>query len=430
MFEHLDPPDTPTPGAAEMQAVMARADTRRRQRRLSAGLGGLAPVVLAGLLYGAVVNRDDTRTVGVTDRPPAGVDAAVTTTTTAASPPSSAPSAPARAGSPARRPAPATVAGAAKPVRVAYLADEGGTTELWSIDPDARSPQRLFRTTRPAGCGTHGISVGPWSPDGNLVPLVRQRSCDHGAPPADVLLIDHTGTLIRTLVGVGGTDVTWAPDGKRLALATDNDVRVIDATSGDVVRTIADVVPTGAPVWGPSRRIAFVGRPSGAPATESPRLYTVDPDTKAAPRELLKGVTGIPSWSPRGTDLVVALDGSTSDPPLAVVPDRAGAAMTRLASGGVGPQWSPDGRCISALVTGSRSGTLDLVTFDAPDATTRCARLLGFAVTMDRTAWAPDSESLYFIKAGDLRNARLDSDVGWYLTSTSATESQPRVGGQ
>ena len=182
-----------------------------------------------------------------------------------------------------------------------------------------------------------------WSPDGSRLAF------DAGTRLA-VMRSDGTG--FRLLPQVTGDDgePAWSPDGRRLVLTGPppsggrSDLHVLELATGEPYRLTSDWGRS--PAWSSRNRIAFT-RGGSADRPGSGAVYTIRPG--GGGQRLLARRASDPSWSPRGTRLVLVRPrrGLTS---LWVV--RAdGSGLRRMVTPGADdprrPCWSPDGRQIA-----------------------------------------------------------------------------------
>ena len=182
-----------------------------------------------------------------------------------------------------------------------------------------------------------------WSPDGSRLAF------DAGTRLA-VMRSDGTG--FRLLPQVTGDDgePAWSPDGRRLVLTGPppsggrSDLHVLELATGEPYRLTSD--GGRSPAWSSRNRIAFT-RGGSADRPGSGAVYTIRPG--GGGQRLLARRASDPSWSPRGTRLVLVRPrrGLTS---LWVV--RAdGSGLRRMVTPGADdprrPCWSPDGRQIA-----------------------------------------------------------------------------------
>ena len=182
-----------------------------------------------------------------------------------------------------------------------------------------------------------------WSPDG------RRLAFDAGARLA-VMRSDGTGFRLLPQVTADDGEPAWSPGGRRLVLSGPppsggrSDLHVLDLASGEAYRLTSDGGRT--PAWSSRNRIAFTsGGSADRPGTGA--VYTIGPGGGGL-RRLARRASD-PSWSPRGTRLVVVRPRRRLTS-LWVV-RAAGSGLRRMVTPGVDsparPCWSPDGRQIA-----------------------------------------------------------------------------------
>ena len=218
--------------------------------------------------------------------------------------------------------------------------------------------------------GDGGLNVGPaLSPDGSRIAFLSGRD----RLSIDLFIADAaTGHVEHRLIQTAGdphfeslqflaSAGAWAPDGKRLALATVRKgqpvIAIVDTDSANVVVEIplSDLGEIFQPTWSPDgKSIAFSAQTGGL--TD---LYVCDVAAKTA-RKLTDDEFAdlMPAWSPDGSRIVFVTDRFRGDLAklsfnglgLALL-DPATGAVTRLDTGleqgrAISPQWSPDSRTI------------------------------------------------------------------------------------
>ena len=182
-----------------------------------------------------------------------------------------------------------------------------------------------------------------WSPDGSRLAF------DAGTRLA-VMRSDGTG--FRLLPQVTGDDgePAWSPDGRRLVLTGPppsggrSDLHVLELATGEPYRLTSD--GGRSPAWSSRNRIAFT-RGGSADRPGSGAVYTIRPG--GGGQRLLARRASDPSWSPRGTRLVLVRPRGRLTSLWVVRAD--GSGLRRMITPGADdprrPCWSPDGRQIA-----------------------------------------------------------------------------------
>ena len=182
-----------------------------------------------------------------------------------------------------------------------------------------------------------------WSPDGSRLAF------DAGTRLA-VMRSDGTG--FRLLPQVTGDDgePAWSPDGRRLVLTGPppsggrSDLHVLELATGEPYRLTSD--GGRSPAWSSRNRIAFT-RGGSADRPGSGAVYTIRPG--GGGQRLLARRASDPSWSPRGTRLVLVRPRRALTSLWVVRAD--GSGLRRMVTPGADdprrPCWSPDGRQIA-----------------------------------------------------------------------------------
>jgi len=222
---------------------------------------------------------------------------------------------------------------------------------------------------------TSGGRTGTASPDGRRVAYIANR--EQGGPGVYVARIDGTGArLVYAAENVQPfTDVTWSPDGTRIAFPyLGPKIGIVPAAGG---RPVFVSNARSASWSADGRRLAVVGDGS-----------TFDIVTIGRARVRVASSVGAVDWSRDGRRAA-----TISEDGLLTVRDlRARRVIYRVPGRrfAFAPRFSPDGRHVAALAEGS-SGRLDLVIVDPGRRTrTTLARGLLFGETPAQPiAWSP-----------------------------------------
>jgi dipeptidyl aminopeptidase/acylaminoacyl peptidase len=246
----------------------------------------------------------------------------------------------------------------------------------------------LVRCPHRAGwCGD--LESIAWSPDGRR--LAFGVTSFGGTPRYNGLHVVNLRTgRDRQLLKVGEHheynwgDISWSPDGRRLAYASDGTIALINADgSGQTVLRTGTTGHDHAPSWSPDGKwIAFATRHDGEPS-----VYAIRID--GSQRRLLVQHGAAPAWSPDGTRIAFRVPNgvefvSPSGRLLAPGPPfRAGVPF------GIDgpPVWSPDGTKIA--MSNYRAGTY-VMNADGSHLRRLTLKAAGVAIgNAPRPAWRP-----------------------------------------
>ena len=273
------------------------------------------------------------------------------------------------------------------------------------------------------------LAVGQIAPQAKPSPLP--------APPngllaflrgGDVYLVNPDGSDARVVLhadGVPFRTVTWSPDGRQLAVGSDEAVFVLGPASLGARR-----VATGQlAAWSPDSRQIAVIDPAAEAADGSNTIRIVRVVDGTAIREIptpAQSNVQVPlAWSPDGRWLagqgglrLVRFDVQTG------LMAEIAAVETRYPS--AGPAWSPDGRRIAYTTWDapddgscrrSCTGTLTLVDADGGNPT----RPVSKPSSQSQPAWSPDGQSIAFL---DGAGSYADGGLWVVDLATRATKQQ------
>ena len=228
---------------------------------------------------------------------------------------------------PSRPPLPATLAN-----RLVFSSNRAGYS-MWTVAPDGSGLVQL---------GLSGTLLDV-APDGKRIAFT---STQH------VAVSDMDGRNWRSLTaGITGRHIAprWSPDGSRILFWTDRDgnpeVYVMNADGTNPVNLTKNPAEDLEATWSPDgARIAFRSQRSGGGD-----IYVMRADGSEVTRLTQEaGQDANPRWSPDGTR--IAFDGIRNSVSDVFVIGADGTGLTNLTRGttqDAGPTWSPDGKMIA-----------------------------------------------------------------------------------
>lgn len=239
------------------------------------------------------------------------------------------------------------------------------SSSLYTIRADGMNEQRLNFTVsaadQSAGLNLLGVFDAAYSPDGNWIAFSAriQSTGETGSTnPHDLFIAPAEGGEVRRLTTLEAKvieDVTWSPNGERLAFTSDAD--------GDL-----DIYTTYFS-GGTPRKITFNGvidrDPAWSPVDEDVILFATE---RAGPGEL-----EIYSMSPIGRDLK---------------------RLTNNANDSFAPAWSHDGEQV--VFVSSRRGNNDLYLMTADGLGQRAILVRDVEADEFSPAWSPDGNWIAF----------------------------------
>ena len=276
--------------------------------------------------------------------------------------------------------------------RLAYVLQDAGGLDLIVARADGTDPRVLVHDF-------DGFGGASWSPDGTKIVLA---STEAGATQLTILNADGSGSQV--VGGAGRADFpAWRPGGRQIAFRSQQ----FDGTSAvflaeadgsntrrlDLTNATVSEGSYGALRWSPDgSRLLYMGMNAGANDVGW-RIHVVDVDADGGvvdhAMRFVPGSTNevLPVWAPDGRRLAFNLehDGQRQ---IAITEPVDGAPVTLIGPtilstvGGLGHQWSPDGRTLLITVwpRGGEAATWSV------DAETRAATELD-GPPIDLAAW-------------------------------------------
>jgi len=285
------------------------------------------------------------------------------------------------------------------------------------------SGQREITSGFPACYPRVGIYEMAWSPQGDRLAVGYEFFCGGcGSPEANaaidakidgIWLIDpatgDANQLVQCPSDCLAHEVTWSPDGSRLAYTESVWVWTVPADGGAPVNMSADEAgPAAHPSWSPDGRwLAFaVG---GIGDRNSLVVTSADAVDRSIVFESDDGIPASLGWSPDGRRLLLA---SNAAAPTIRAVDADGSTSNVLFAGPQGTRigaarWSPDGTRIAfaqwTLVETDGLVTitdLTIWTMAADGSDRKVAATLRTASAVSDPGWSPDGSQLTFAVSG------------------------------
>ncbi len=244
------------------------------------------------------------------------------------------------------------------------------------------------------------------------------------------LFVNSDGSNTEFIAGNRALNVSWSPDGSKIAFTSDRDgnLEVYTMNADGTAQTnvtnnpAADVIHD----WSPDgTKIALSTDRDG-----NRQIYTMNPDG-SAPTRISQNTANDdgPAWSPDGTKF--AFDSDRDGNQEIYVMNADGSGSTRLTNhpqADARPDWSPDGTKIAFQTLRSERGW-DVYTMNR-DGSAQTAATNNFNFIDDlRPAWAPDGTKIAFATTRDgnseIYTMNPDGSAPTRVTNTSAHSSGP-----
>lgn len=219
---------------------------------------------------------------------------------------------------------------------------DAGADILVTVDPKSGATEEIVRDTDDFLGDPH------WSPDGELIAFTR-ISMSSGPSPSIVWTVNADGSG-ETMVGPG-IALDFSPDGSKILIATDKGDLAIMNAGGGGRRTIlkkSELLRRGAgfltdAAWSPTGKLIAYNADK-ASGTSKRSLYVVRPNgTGKEPLPSLSGGLD-PEWSPDGKTLFYERNTKV---PVKVLSLKLGAKRPVKLTNGYAPASSPSGKALA-----------------------------------------------------------------------------------
>ena len=222
---------------------------------------------------------------------------------------------------------------------IVFTSNRSGNNEIYLIGRSGGMAINL--TNSPANDGW-----ARWSPNGQQIVFHSNR--DGG--DFEIYVMDWDGSSLTRLTTHAGIDQfpDWSPDGRRIVFRRNNDISVLDLTSGETTRLTNAPPLNQMAAWSPNgKQLAFMSTRDGYPSvfvmnadgTEQTNLTPKPPGDLAS-----DWISRAPAWSMNGRQIYfMSSRPSTGLDTELFVMNRDGSDVTRLTVS-IGMDGSPRGR--------------------------------------------------------------------------------------
>jgi hypothetical protein len=244
--------------------------------------------------------------------------------------------------------------------------------------------------------GTTGVTIEP-----DRIALISNRD---GDPPA-IYIMNADGTNVErvTRAGVGFTELSWSPNGRRIAYTSGGNILAISYDGNWNVAVLDESFTVAEPAWSPDgSKIVYQSWEHNKEKPRNSEIYVMDVD--GGNRTRLTNNTyydDYPAWSPDGSKIAFVSDPDGDGNAHIYVMNADGSDQRLLIGSGdnIRPFWSPDG---TQIVSQSAAGGKDAWFVGVVNAS---GGYLGQLTSIDdgglAPTWSPDSKRIFFTSYRD-----------------------------
>lgn len=227
-----------------------------------------------------------------------------------------------------------------------YASNKEGHWAIYRLSANGSGERRLTALTADNYSGV-------WSPDGAQIAFISERD---GNPEVYLMAADGSGAQRLTTSREEESAPAWSPDGRAIAFISGQgegaSISLLTLANQRSVRLVNS--PAGWPTWSRNGTLVFVRPVNG--------ILTLHATTADSPNVwVLAGANGIhadtPAFAPDGARLAFA-SGPTSNNRQLIIANADGSNRRMLTTGGADtsdPTWSPDGSWLAFASDGSGS---------------------------------------------------------------------------
>lgn len=261
------------------------------------------------------------------------------------------------------------------------LDHETNVAQIYKINEDGSGLVKLVNGVDPV-----------WSPDGTKIAFRSLYSLsDDDILISDLFVIDVDGPSAKFINAKryrGPFDLSWSPDGAKIAFMLNYDIYVMNADGSEQINLTNNRAKDLTPAWAPDgTKIAFSSDRSG-----SNNIYVMNADGSQEMRLTYNSEDDIlPVWSPDGKQIAFNLSYPGNYEIYAMNAD--GSGQTRLTDNGYLPVWSPDSTKIAFMSSRDEDNEIYAMNADGSEQT----RLTNSNAKDSDPVWSPDGTKIAFL---------------------------------